>query len=81
MIAAKVEGRQTVETPAPQHLAPVIDIMEALKASLAQAKPRLEQNGSHSLHGSAMPRICSYRGQNDKRNKTPPHSLGDVPSN
>jgi len=38
MIAAKVEGRQTVEAPEPQHLAPVIDIMEALKASLAQAK-------------------------------------------
>ena len=38
MIAAKVEGRETVETPSPQHLAPVIDIMEALKASLAQAK-------------------------------------------
>ena len=38
MIAAKVAGRETVETPAPQHLAPVIDIMEALKASLAQAK-------------------------------------------
>ena len=38
MIAAKVAGRETVEAPEPQHLAPVIDIMEALKASLAQAK-------------------------------------------
>ena len=38
MIAAKVEGRETVEAASPQHLAPVIDIMEALKASLAQAK-------------------------------------------
>ncbi len=38
MIEAKVEGREVVEAPAPTHLAPVIDIMEALKASLAEAK-------------------------------------------
>jgi DNA end-binding protein Ku len=37
LIQAKVEGRQVVEAPAPQ-LAPVIDIMEALKASLNAAK-------------------------------------------
>src|ERR1043165_1536709 len=38
MIRAKVEGRQVVEAPAAQQLAPVIDIMEAWKASLAAAK-------------------------------------------
>jgi DNA end-binding protein Ku len=38
MIKAKVEGRQLVEAPPPEHLAPVVDIMEALKMSLAQAK-------------------------------------------
>src|SRR5438445_659789 len=31
MIQAKVEGREVVEAPAATHLAPVIDIMEALK--------------------------------------------------
>jgi DNA end-binding protein Ku len=37
MIEAKVEGRKVVETPQP-HVAPVIDIMEALKKSLADRK-------------------------------------------
>lgn len=35
MIAAKVKGKEIVATPAPQ-IAPVIDIMEALKKSLAR---------------------------------------------
>jgi DNA end-binding protein Ku len=38
MIQAKVQGRQVVEAPTTQQLAPVIDIMEALKASLALGK-------------------------------------------
>jgi len=38
MIRAKVEGREVVETAPAVHKAPVIDIMEALKMSLAQAK-------------------------------------------
>jgi len=38
MIKAKVEGKQLVEAPTTEKLAPVIDIMEALKMSLAQAK-------------------------------------------
>ncbi|HUP03592.1 MAG TPA: Ku protein [Bryobacteraceae bacterium] len=37
MIEDKVEGRSVVETPAP-HVAPVIDIMEALKKSLAEKR-------------------------------------------
>jgi DNA end-binding protein Ku len=38
MIEAKVEGKEIVETAAPQHKAQVIDIMEALKMSLKEAK-------------------------------------------
>jgi DNA end-binding protein Ku len=38
MIDAKVEGHKIVETPEP-HIAPVIDIMEALKKSLEARKP------------------------------------------
>lgn len=38
MIKAKVEGQEIVETAAPAHKAPVIDILEALKMSLAEAK-------------------------------------------
>jgi DNA end-binding protein Ku len=37
MIEAKLEGHTVVETPSP-HIAPVIDIMEALKRSLAEQK-------------------------------------------
>ncbi|MBZ5593083.1 MAG: Ku protein [Acidobacteriia bacterium] len=37
MIQAKLEGQQVVATPMP-HIAPVIDIMEALKKSLAEQK-------------------------------------------
>jgi DNA end-binding protein Ku len=37
MIQAKLEGQQVVATPTP-HIAPVIDIMEALKRSLAEQK-------------------------------------------
>ena len=38
MIKDKIEGHKIVETPQ-QHIAPVIDIMEALKKSLEQKKP------------------------------------------
>jgi DNA end-binding protein Ku len=38
MIQAKVEGKEIVETAAPTHKAPVIDILEALKMSLAEGK-------------------------------------------
>jgi DNA end-binding protein Ku len=38
MIDAKIEGHKVVETPEP-HIAPVIDIMEALKKSLEMRKP------------------------------------------
>jgi DNA end-binding protein Ku len=38
MIETKVAGKEVVETAAPQHRAQVIDIMEALKMSLKEAK-------------------------------------------
>ena len=38
MIKAKVEGKEVVEPAAPAYKAPVIDILEALKMSLAEAK-------------------------------------------
>src|SRR3954466_16359837 len=37
MIEAKIEGKKVVETPS-EHVAPVIDIMEALKKSLAEKR-------------------------------------------
>jgi DNA end-binding protein Ku len=38
MIQAKVEGKQIVETVETKHKAPVVDILEALKMSLAEVK-------------------------------------------
>jgi hypothetical protein len=38
MIEDKVQGKLVVETAAPAHKAQVIDIMEALKMSLAESK-------------------------------------------
>jgi DNA end-binding protein Ku len=54
MIQAKVDGKEIVETPAPQHLAPVIDILEALKMSLAKKPARsvAEPVASESNGGS-----------------------------
>jgi DNA end-binding protein Ku len=48
MIQAKVEGREVVETAPAVHKAPVIDIMEALKLSLAQAKKPVSSAGNDS---------------------------------
>ncbi len=45
MIQAKIEGHKVVETPA-QHIAPVIDIMEALRKSLEQKKPVKRAEGA-----------------------------------
>ena len=38
MIQAKVEGKQIVETVETKHKAPVVDILEALKMSIAEVK-------------------------------------------
>jgi DNA end-binding protein Ku len=47
MIDAKVEGHKIVETPEP-HIAPVIDIMDALKKSLEARKPPKTATASSS---------------------------------
>jgi DNA end-binding protein Ku len=56
MIQAKVQGRQVVEAPAAQQLAPVIDIMEALKASLALGKKPVRSVASAESVSSGEPR-------------------------
>ncbi|MCL4401132.1 MAG: Ku protein [Acidobacteria bacterium] len=53
MIDAKIQGRKVVEIPAPQ-VAPVVDIMEALKRSLAERKKPM-QAATASTAGSAEP--------------------------
>jgi len=74
MIQAKVEGKEIVETAAPTHMAPVIDIMEALKASLAEGKkpPRSVREGST---GAEVPvETSADSGKSKKGRKT---SSGD----
>ena len=52
MISAKLQGRQVTEVPQP-HLAPVIDLMEALKKSLAEKQAPAQTAASSA--GSAAP--------------------------
>jgi len=52
MIQAKVEGQEVVETAEP-HVAPVIDIMEALKRSLAEKKKPVQAATAASGEGAA----------------------------
>jgi DNA end-binding protein Ku len=52
MIQAKVDGHKVVETPE-QHIAPVIDIMEALKKSLEARKPPRTATASASSSEAA----------------------------
>ncbi len=62
MIDAKVQGKQIVETPTSQQLAPVVDIMEALKASLAlgkkppQSVSRASQDSSEAAEAVSAPK-------------------------
>src|SRR6266849_5355844 len=55
MIAAKVEGKETIAAPSAQHLAPVVDILEALKMSLAEAKKPVRSVGGRPA-GAASPK-------------------------
>jgi DNA end-binding protein Ku len=61
MIQAKVQGKQVVETPAAQQLAPVIDIMEALKASLALGKKPVRSVGTVEQPATAVPATGSTK--------------------
>jgi DNA end-binding protein Ku len=56
MIQAKVQGKQVVEAPVAQQLAPVIDIMEALKASLALGKKPVRSVAAAESEAAAEPR-------------------------
>jgi DNA end-binding protein Ku len=59
MIEAKVEGRKVVATPA-AHVAPVIDIMEALKRSLAE-KRKPARSATASVGEAAKPEPSQHQ--------------------
>ncbi|HKF22116.1 MAG TPA: Ku protein [Candidatus Angelobacter sp.] len=73
MIQAKVEGKEIVETAAPTHKAPVIDILEALKMSLAEGKkpPRAVREATT---GAAVSSAREDEGKGKKGRKS---STGD----
>jgi DNA end-binding protein Ku len=54
MIEAKIEGQDVMETPE-THIAPVIDIMEALKRSLEMRKPPQVAHASESEEEESKP--------------------------
>ncbi|MBZ5583007.1 MAG: Ku protein [Acidobacteriia bacterium] len=64
MIEAKVEGRKVVATPAP-HVAPVIDIMEALRKSLAE-KRKPAQAATAAAGAPAEPEAPKKRAKKSK---------------
>jgi DNA end-binding protein Ku len=66
MIEAKIEGHKVVETPEP-HIAPVIDIMEALKKSLEMRKPPMV---AHAAAGSTEEEDASADADQPKRKRT-----------
>jgi non-homologous end joining protein Ku len=63
MIEAKVKGQEVVEVAPAQHKAPVIDILEALKMSLAEAKkPVRSAAASEEEATAAVPKARAKRG-------------------
>jgi len=54
MIEAKIEGKKVVETPS-EHVAPVIDIMEALKRSLAEKRKPVATAAEATAEGEEVP--------------------------
>ncbi len=72
MIQAKVEGKEVVETVAPAHKAPVIDILEALKMSLAEGK-KPPRSVREATTGAAV----SSEGEEAKSKKGRKSSTGD----
>jgi len=54
MIEAKIEGKKVVATPS-AHVAPVIDIMEALKKSLAEKKKPAQAATAAASHEQEAP--------------------------
>lgn len=56
MIQAKIEGKETVAAPEPQQLAPVIDILEALKMSLDQVKKPVRAAEASEEEAEARPK-------------------------
>jgi DNA end-binding protein Ku len=70
MISAKLQGQQVTEVPQP-HLAPVIDLMEALKKSLAE-KQAPAQTAAVSSAASVAPSVAPGK-------KPPSRALQAVP--
>ncbi len=68
MIDAKVEGHKVVETPEP-HIAPVIDIMDALKKSLESRKP--PQTATVSAGSTAEAEPAEAVAETPKRKRAP----------
>ena len=70
MIEAKLEGREFVEAPAPK-VAPVIDIMEALKRSLSERhKPEPEEHRPEVAKRKPVQPATAAQGAHKKRSRS-----------
>ncbi len=56
MVQAKIEGKEVVAAPEPQQLAPVIDILEALKMSLDNVKKPVRSSAGEAIAAEAKPK-------------------------
>jgi non-homologous end joining protein Ku len=71
MIEARIEGRKVVETPE-THIAPVIDIMEALKKSLEMRKPPMvAQTADGSAEEAEAEAVSEAESGQPKRKRAP----------
>jgi DNA end-binding protein Ku len=73
MIRAKIEGKEVVAPAEPVHKAPVIDILEALKASLAEGK-KPPRGVREATSGAEVERISAETSKSKRGRKT---SSGD----
>jgi DNA end-binding protein Ku len=70
LIKAKVEGQVVVETAPPKPLAPVVDIMEALRASLAKIEDQKKKPVRSATQAAEQPQAqAAAAGAKPKRNK------------
>ena len=69
MIEAKIEGQKVVATPEP-HVAPVIDIMEALKRSLAEKKKPVQVATAAAGETAAQDEAAEPAKKRARRSKT-----------
>ena len=66
LIEAKLEGGEVAAVEKPKKLAPVVDLMAALKQSLAQMEGKKETSGHHQEQNGRLPQRNRRRGRKSR---------------